>query len=331
MDSPPAWLEGARLAPSAHNTQPWQFTVLSEGRVRVGWNPERALPDSDPTSRDLYLGLGAAVEAAFLRSAAAGSPLQLIPEESEECVGYLVPTDIQPAPSDLRLAGYLETRHTARAPHLPRPVPAAVLDELRAVAERGGCALWIVTDRESLRRLGTLARQATAALYADPRVHRELWQWLRLDPADPAYRRDGLTAECLELRGAALAAARMLLPPSRMRLLVRFGLHHLLAYDAQRSVQHSASVCLLTAPAAGRETMVRTGRTLLRLWLMADEAGLSTHPMSALLDCAATVAPTLSVFGAAAKVPANIFRLGYCPPVARAPRLPVSEIVETLP
>jgi hypothetical protein len=328
MDNRPAWLEGAGLAPSAHNTQPWRFAMLSDGRVRVGWNPDRALPDSDPTCRDLYLGLGAAVEAACLRSAAAGAPLQFIPEASEERIGYLVPADDQLAPSDLRLAAHLETRQTARAPHLPRPVPAEVLEELRVEADRGGCALRIVTDRVALRRLGTLARQATAALYADPLVHRELWQWLRLDPTDPAYRRDGLTAECLELRGAALVAARMLLPPSRMRLLVRFGLHHVLAYDAQRAVQRSASVCLLTTPSGERETMVRTGRTLLRLWLMADGAGLTTHPMSALLDCAATVAPTLSMYGATGKIPANIFRLGYCPPVARAPRLPTSDIVE---
>jgi len=329
MDSLPTWLEGARLAPSAHNTQPWRFVVLSHDRIRVGWDPRRSLPESDPTGRDLYLGLGAAVEAASLCSAAAGTSLQFIPEASEQCVGYLVPTSEQPVPSDLRLARSLRTRHTARAPHLARSIPSEILDELQAEADRGGCRLWIVTDIKFLRLLGTLAQQATAALYADPVVHRELWQWLRLDPNDPAYRRDGLTAECLELYGAALVAARMLLPPSRMRLLVRLGVHHLLAYDAKRSVQRSGSVCLLTAPSGDRETMVRTGRTLLRLWLSADQAGLTTHPMSALLDCAATVAPTLSLYGASGNVPANIFRLGYCPPVARAPRLPVSEIVES--
>jgi hypothetical protein len=162
----------------------------------------------------------------------------------------------------------------------------------------------------------------------DAAVHSELWRWLRLDPRDPAYRRDGLTAECLELRGAALLVGRLLLPPARMRLIAHLGLHHVLAYDAQRTVQHSVSMGLLTASGGDREAMVRTGRVLLRLWLMAEVAGLSTHPMSALLDCDTTAAPTLAVFSATGNVPANIFRLGYCSPAARAPRLPTSELVE---
>ncbi|CAA9566570.1 MAG: hypothetical protein AVDCRST_MAG88-1948, partial [uncultured Thermomicrobiales bacterium] len=68
----PAWLDGARVAPSAHNTQPWRFTPLPDGRIAVRWRPERALPVTDPTGRDLYLALGAAVESALLRAAAAG-------------------------------------------------------------------------------------------------------------------------------------------------------------------------------------------------------------------------------------------------------------------
>ena len=51
-------------------------------------------------------------------------------------------------------------------------------------------------------------------------------------------------------------------------------------------------------------------------------------PVSALPDCPATVGPALSVFGAEGEVPAALFRLGACPPVARAPRLPIEEMVE---
>jgi hypothetical protein len=55
------WLEGARGAPSAHNTQPWRFAPMPTEEVQVRWHPERTLPNSDPTGRDLYLSLGAAV------------------------------------------------------------------------------------------------------------------------------------------------------------------------------------------------------------------------------------------------------------------------------
>jgi hypothetical protein len=188
-----------------------------------------------------------------------------------------------------------------------------------------------VTDRRAIAHLASLARQATAALYADPTVHEELWRWLRLDPRDPAYRRDGLTADCLELRGLSLVAARLLLPPRRMRRLARLGVHHLLALDTQQVVRRSASLCLLTVASGDRNTLIAAGRTLMRLWLLADGAGSSTHPVSALLDCAAVTGPALAVFDASGAIPAAVFRLGACPPVARAPRLPAAELLEAAP
>lgn len=186
-----------------------------------------------------------------------------------------------------------------------------------------------MTEKKAIRRLAALSRRATADQFADATVQGELWQWLRLDPTDPAYQRDGLTADCLNLRGATLTAARLTMPPNRMQWLARLRLHHLLAIDTQQTVGKSASLCLLTAPTMERNDLVRTGQALLRIWLIAAGAGLTTHPVSALLDCAATVAPSLAVFGATGEMPASLFRLGFTPPVSRAPRLPVAELLDT--
>ena len=324
-----AWLEGARMAPSAHNTQPWRFALQTD-RILVGWETERMLLAGDPTKRDLYLTLGAAIESACLASARAGVPLTFIshPGSDERTVGFLVPRDGSTDPNDLLLAKSLETRHTARTPHSPQPVSSEVLLSLQEEARRGNCTLYVMVECEGIHRLARLAQQATASQFADAAIHAELWQWLRLDAKAPAYHRDGLTADCLNLRGASLTLARLTLPPTRMRWLRRFGLHHLLARDTQWTVQRSASLCLLTAPSPSRVDLVQTGRVLMRLWLMAAAAGLSTHPVSALLDCSTTVAPTLAVFGAEHEAPAALFRLGATPAVARAPRLPAEELLE---
>lgn len=329
MSEHPAWLLGARTAPSAHNAQPWRFRQLRRGRIEVGWAPRRTLPAADSMSRDLFLALGAAVEAARVRSAIEGRRVAFTPVESDDCtVGYLEPENDPPSEDDVLLAPFLDVRQTARTPHLPRPVPAAVLNGLSEEAERGGRRLRIVGDRRAIRHLARLARSATAAQLADPAVHAELWRWLRLDPRDPAYRRDGLTAECLELRGAALAAARLVMPPACMRGLVRLHLHHVLAFDTERVTRASAVLCLLTTPSTTRTDLLDTGRVLLRLWLIAARAGLSTHPVSALLDCTDTIGPTAATFGERAEIAAALFRLGATPPVARAPRLPVDELLQ---
>ena len=65
----------ARRAPSAHNTQPW-LVVYGDGdgrgEVRIGADPARSLPGSDPTGRDLALGIGALVESYLIVAAEAG-------------------------------------------------------------------------------------------------------------------------------------------------------------------------------------------------------------------------------------------------------------------
>ncbi|MGI8858361.1 MAG: GNAT family N-acetyltransferase [Thermomicrobiales bacterium] len=350
----PAWLDGARIAPSAHNTQPWRFAPLADGHIVVRWDPARTLPVSDPTSRDLYLGLGAAVESARLRAAGAGVSLAFAVREGNSTqrssplphgggagalwaaggggqsrtIGSLIPSPDPISDADRTLAQSLAIRHTARTPHLDRPVPPEVIAAMRAEAARWGCKLHVVTYAKAIRRLAALARRATADQFADDTVQSELWQWLRLDPTDPAYERDGLTADCLNLHGATLAAARLTMPPARMRRLARLQIHHLLAIDTQQVVRRSAALCLLTAPSSERGALVETGRALLRLWLIAAGAGLTTHPVSALLDCAATIDPTVALFGATREPPAALFRLGFTPPVHRAPRLPADELLE---
>ncbi len=334
----PGWLEAARNAPSAHNTQPWRFVLPPQGesaeRIEVRWDPERLLLAGDPTDRDLYLALGATVESACLRASANGAPLRFIPASDRETgvAGYLEPANDPPDPADPRLAAQLERRHTARVAHLPHPIADDVKTRLQNEATLHGCRLYIVEDTPRIRQLAALARQATAAQFADAAVQRELWRWLRLDPERPDYRRDGLTADCLNLRGASLAVARLTMPPARMRLLSLLQLHQLLALDAELTLRRSASVLLLTVPMPSprRRDLVAAGRLLQRLWLIAAEADLTTHPFSALLDCAATARLAATVCGASGateETPVSLYRMGATPPVPRAPRLPMDELV----
>src|SRR5438093_11272954 len=49
------------LAPTPHNLQGWRFVRRGEG-LFVCMDPHRLLPVLDPTNREVYIGLGAAIE-----------------------------------------------------------------------------------------------------------------------------------------------------------------------------------------------------------------------------------------------------------------------------
>ncbi len=336
MSEPPAWLDGALWAPSAHNTQPWTFHPDGQGSVVVRWDPSRALPAGDPTRRDLWLGLGAAIEAAVLAAAVAGTRLEVTPRYAEEdrAVAILTPVEGQPDVADARLGLWLDVRRTGRGPHSPRPLPPALLDTLRAEATHWGYAFAAVQDSRSIAELARLARRATAALYADRGVHAELWRWLRLTPREERAAVDGLTASCLGLSGMSRWAARVALRPAVMRALAIPRLHHLAAWEAGATVRRSTALCLLTGSEDETFTgRIEAGRCLLRLWLLATEAGCVTHPISAILDCAKTSGQAARLFDAGAGQPLALFRLGYvaggAPP--RSSRLPVDSVWQSSP
>lgn len=54
-------LQYGTLAPSTHNTQPWQFEIKQNG-LKVYIDFDKAIPIADPTMRDMYISIGALIK-----------------------------------------------------------------------------------------------------------------------------------------------------------------------------------------------------------------------------------------------------------------------------
>lgn len=295
-----------RRAPSAHNTQPW---VLAYGRdeVRIGADPARSLPDSDPTGRDLELGLGAFVETCLIAAAGAGLPVTAVPA-GPAAVRLVAAEAAYPTPFTV---ADVEARRVARGPYVPGALPASVLDDL----EQGFVHL-------PARDLAGDLVVADRWLFGTPAVARELHGWLRLHPRHPRYALDGLTDRALEL---SRFEARFLGGALRThRITRRLGLPALLATAGRGLLRYDGSVLVLVG-AAG-ESRLDAGRRLLRTWLALHRHGLAVHPVSQLLDCPTTAARLRDrvVARRVGAEPLAVFRAGRprAAPV-RSARLPV--------
>jgi hypothetical protein len=71
----------ATLAPSLHNSQPWQF-VIEEQDVEIYADPDRQLEVLDPVGRELMISVGAVVFTLRLAIRGAGRipELELLPD-----------------------------------------------------------------------------------------------------------------------------------------------------------------------------------------------------------------------------------------------------------
>jgi hypothetical protein len=65
-------LKNASLAPSGHNTQPWNVKIISENEWIIGWDRSRSLPAVDPHNRELLLSIGAFCEALSISAGSIG-------------------------------------------------------------------------------------------------------------------------------------------------------------------------------------------------------------------------------------------------------------------
>ena len=113
-------LRAAGLAPSLHNSQPWQFAV-GASHVEVYADPSKQLRDSDPSGRSLLISCGAAVfnlRVAFARLGYGPRP-RLVPDEAD-------PTLVATVDVDKRQRGHRSgpvLRSSARPQNQQAPIP----------------------------------------------------------------------------------------------------------------------------------------------------------------------------------------------------------------
>ena len=313
--SPPTWVDAvlavepvARRAPSVLNTQP---VVLhcGEGRIAVHWDNARTLRALDPGRDQLWLSLGAFVEAVLIATAEVGVgvraeyPVDL--DHSRFAVLY---------PGPVARSGFSTRELLDRVTGTGRfAEPPPSLSEVDHLAERAGLPSGLRVIAWERATSGPLAEQAHRWLYSSPEPRRELRSWVR-PGAD-----DGIEPAALGLpawRAALFRTVPGALDDSTSDLL---GGHPrgigTLAALVDKGINNPARVGVL-------------GGALLRLSLQGIRHGLRLQPLPHLTACPATV-ETLAALLEAADVPGRVVcvvRLGtpeHEPPLSRRRPTPI--------
>jgi len=308
----------ASLAPSVHNTQPWQF-VADGHTLEVRADPTRQLAFLDESSRQLHMSCGAAVEFARLAIRALGY----------SCIVRLLPIADDPLllatltlggrsgaqPGERRLYDAAPRRYTDRGPYDDKPVPAGVLSHLSDAANEVGC--WVrVLNRPGDRFLtAILLQKAEESEAADPRYQVELDQW----------RRDGDSVDGVP------AVAVPAWPSDRvsdvpLRDFDGLGAHSQPGRYLERPDVERDTLVLVGSEGDDRLSWLRAGRALATVLLTATDAGLASQPLGQVTDVAATRTQLQRGLGLLGH-PQLLLRMGYGHGRTLTGRRPVEETV----
>lgn len=171
----------AILAPSPHNAQAWLFRVDGKG-IDLFADDARGTGAIDPFRREMYVGLGAALENLVLAAKGNGyaARVSLMPNRPEAT--HAARVELSPAPRRVSpLSAQIPNRHTNRYPYADKDVPRAALAAMTALAgaDSGSARVFWFTSPRARQRTVRNSSQ-TESIVADPDPERER---LRVVPA----------------------------------------------------------------------------------------------------------------------------------------------------
>jgi hypothetical protein len=236
---PLSLVASAILAANAHNTQPWLFVVKPD-RIDLFADTKRNTGTLDPYLREMYEGLGCALENLVLAAQAKGYTynLKLMPNPSSKThvasislitnaknnqnrSGNNTTTTISSSLSEsLSLYNEIPHRHTNRGPYdKNKSVTQNILQSLgslsKTISPEGAVTVFWFTTDEQHRRLGDLIVQATQDIIADKQQSYDDFKWYRQSWQDIQTFKDGLTVDASGLPSYIEVLAKILPPTSQ--------------------------------------------------------------------------------------------------------------------
>ena len=286
-------LRYAILAPSPKNSQPWAFAVR-EKQIHLLADLARSQPVSDPDRRELYLGLGCALENLLVAAEHFGfhHAVTYFPQRWQpELVATILFTGggkTSPARAGISVDTILQ-RHNDPGVFRSRPVPAELRRRLHACCVEPDLALDLSDDHLFRNWIDTLTMNSDRIDFANPAFRMELAYWTSQGVFEAPRPKPGVKGHST----------------SHLDLGEAMALHD------HAKVESAALLGLIRATGDSHLTHVRAGQLFERVWLTATAIGLSVNPMSQtmrrpeLRSAVATLIPTPGW------VPQHVFRLGY--------------------
>jgi nitroreductase len=305
----------AGYAPSAHNTQPWRWTVLAD-RLELSAVRERQLSAADPDGRLLVMSCGAALQHAQAALAAMGwdCTVDRLPNPARpDLLAVLTPTAHHaPQPEAMRVVQLMEVRHTDRRPLSDQALDEAALTAISDAVRAEGLGLHVLTSDE-VYDLAAAASRAGVLEAADTAAAQELAYWIG--------RGDGLGMPDHVLPATA--------PQTRVpdRDFGRAG-----TLPAGPGHDRAATYAMVYGDSDEPAQWLRAGEALSAAWLTATGLGVALLPLTAAVEVLATRVALRRLLSDYAW-PLLVLRLGVADAEhagpAHTPRLSPSQIVDT--
>lgn len=316
----------ANMAPSVHNVQPTLWKMTDNG-VDLDVNKSCLVPAADPTSRDIEISLGTAIEGFVMacerRNLAADVEYFGIGQSPVARITITPGTLAEVKPKQDPLAKFVGPRQCFRG-----NFPKANQEDLEKFIGffRDSKNVRTIDDQSIIAELADLYDLANLEFYRDIDFLKELNEWLRFSDSHKRYNVDGLNRESMSLDPITSRFAAFVLQPKVFQFLDKLKLTQVLITEAPQ-IKSSAAVVFFLRDR--NEANHLTGRRLYRTWLEFESLGFAVCPISSLTDSSLVRSRLTEILSLPKDKEAILaFRAGPKPEVNfKRARKPINELV----
>ncbi len=314
------------LAPSVHNTQPWQITINpARNTLVIGIGDQRPLPHSDPAYRQTWISLGALLEnvvsvaEALQLSYRLHSDTERITIEFKDLKSKSLSTALLSTKTNESLKSLIQTiqdRHNNRNFFSKDPLPADVYAALVNYRDdTSACTSLLITDRATIDKLAKMAGQAGKLAFSSKNIRHELARHI-VSPLKKAH--TGIPARSINASPSAWFEKHS----TRSNLFI--------ARKAKKEMLRlkNSSALLLTFTAGDTvNDWLEAGREYERMCLKITQLGLDHSTNASLVEAPDYYKEVSELLDTPMRLQ-TLIRIGYGKPTrSRAKRLPIDQVL----
>jgi nitroreductase len=307
----------AGRAPSLHNSQPWRWTFDGH-TLRLFSVPERMLPATDTSRRQMLISCGIALNHLYAAMAAAGWRIHVSRFPDPNRRDHLVNITFHPAQivtdADRARADAILRRHTDRLPFAAPTQWGDFESVLRTTFDSADAVLDVLWD-DSRPALARASEMTESLRRYDAGYHAELQWWTGQTIARAGIPRDALVSE-------------------EERQRVAIGRQYPTTTGEPRRTEITtdrSAVLVLSTDGDTPDELVRCGEALSAVLLECTLAGFATCPLTHMTEVPRSRAVIRGLIGRT-QLPQVMVRVGTRPESAgngpETPRRPLAEILD---
>lgn len=270
-----ALIELAATAPSADNSQPWQFFETPEV-IDCRYRDRASKQDPfGPLGHGTLMSAGALLENVNTLRPEAGERPQIRINASNWNIA--IGLSGWRLPLDQATVSLLCSRHTNRHPFTTLPA-----EPINFAPHSFSARATQLTSPESIKQLAKALTDCSTARFNDQELHEWLFSSLRWTQSE-VDSGTGLDIKTLHLPPGGRQFMQWIAPWERTRLLNRFGVYRILA-AADSALFGQAPGVIAFIGGQAPEDILECGQLMQRTWLALNAQGIAVHPYYVLTD-----------------------------------------------